>query len=62
MFPCDEGVMVNNGDSITNMDILINHFCDLDVSDVDISDIDTVWAMITMTVVYFSRSQWNPYM
>jgi hypothetical protein len=60
MLPFDEGIMVNNGHGIADMDILINNFMDINVSDIDLSNIDTVGAEVTMAVVYFPGSQGNP--
>jgi hypothetical protein len=60
MLSLDKGIMVNNGYSIVDMDILINNFTGVYLFNIDSSDVDTVRAIITMTIVYFSGSQWNP--
>jgi hypothetical protein len=52
--------MVNNGHGILNMNIFVSHFLDLYVGDIDVSDVDTVRAIVTITIVNLARSQGNP--
>jgi hypothetical protein len=60
MFPFNKGIMVNNGYAIADMDILINHFMDINMGGIDLSNVDTVGTIVTMAIIYFSGCQGNP--
>jgi hypothetical protein len=60
MLSLDKRVMVNNGYSILDMNVLIHNFSGVNLLDIDPSNVDTVRAIVTMTIVYFSGSQWDP--
>jgi hypothetical protein len=52
--------MVNNGYGIVDMNIFIDNFMDINTGYIDLGNIDAVGAIVTMTIIYFSGSQWNP--
>jgi hypothetical protein len=60
MLALNKGIVVNNGYRIADMDILVNNFLDVDLSDIDLGDIYTVGTIVAMTIVYFPWSQRNP--
>jgi hypothetical protein len=51
---------MNNGDGILDTNILVHNFMDIYMGYIDLGNVDTVRAIIAMTIVYFSGSQWNP--
>jgi hypothetical protein len=51
---------MDNSDSILDTNILIHNFMHIDMSYVDLGNVDTVRAVVAMAIVYFSRGQRNP--
>jgi hypothetical protein len=60
MLTFDKGIVVNNRYGIMDMNVLVNNFLDVDLSDVDLGDIYTVGTIVAMAIVYFPGSQRNP--
>jgi hypothetical protein len=60
MLALNKGIVVNDGYGIVDMNVLIDNFLDVDLSDVDLGDIYTVGTIVAMAIVYFPGSQRNP--
>jgi len=60
MLPLDKGIVVDNGYGVMDSDILINILMYIDMCDIDLGNVDTVRAIITMAIIYFSWGEGYP--
>jgi hypothetical protein len=60
MLAPNEGIVVNNGYRIVDVDILVNNFLDVDLSDIDLGKVYTVRTIVAMAIVGLPGSERNP--